>query len=157
MGKETFIIKSLFVQNTIMLTFLGVVASLLLYSLLKKRLKHMAVFSIWLCLVLWFFNSPFFGFSAVSVGPKGIELNYGVLSLRNDTLPLDSEWRVETYLAGIRKNERLYFMSIAERRSMKVKGEGMKHLLLSIGESIVREKSTRDSHSNHRFVNPYNP
>ncbi len=150
MDKEIFIIKSLYIQNTIMLVFLGVVVALLIHSLLKKRLKHTVVFLIWLFLVIWFFNSPFFGFSAVSVSPEGIKLNYGLLSFRNDLLPFNSEWEVKSYLGGIRKNKRLYFLSIAGRQSMKVKGEGKRRLLQAIGESISRLKSRKDTHLSSR-------
>ena len=138
MDAETFIIKSLFVQNAMMLISLGVVFFLLIHSIIRKRRKHTVVFSIWLVLVLWFFNSTLFGFSAVSVGREGIRLNYGALSMRNDLLPLHSEWKVGTYLSGIRKNKRLYLITIGGRQSMKVKGEEGLRLLQNIGESIDR-------------------
>ena len=141
MASETFIIKSLIAQNAIMLIFLGIVASLMGYALLKKKPKHIVAFSIWLILVVWFFNSPFFGFSAVTVSPEGIKLNYGIVSFRNDMLHLDVEWKVETYMSGIRKAERLYFISIGDRHSMKVKGQKKLQLLQSIGKSIDQMKS----------------
>jgi len=141
MDTEIFVIKSLNVQNTIMVASLAVVVSLLVYSIVKRRSKHVMVFTVWVFLVLWFFNSPFFGFSAVSVSPQGIKLQYGILSWRNDMLPPESAWTVETYLSGVRKNKRLYFMSIAGRQSMKVKGEAKLRLLRRIGESIDRMKS----------------
>ena len=140
MNTETFIIKSIYIQNTIMLCFLGLAISFLLYSILKKRKKHIVVFSIWVFLVLWFFNSSFFGFSAVSVSLKGIKLNYGILSIRNDLLPIDSKWGINTYLSGIRKNKKLYYISIGEHQSMKVKGLKDFQLLEKIGESIERMK-----------------
>ncbi|NIR17696.1 MAG: hypothetical protein GWN86_28845 [Desulfobacterales bacterium] len=143
MDSEIFIIKSLFIQNAIMLISLGVVLSLLIHAIIKKRRKHTAVFTIWLVLVLWFFNSTIFGFSAVSVGQDGIRLSYGILSLRNDLLPVDSEWEVETYLSGIRKSKRLYFITIGGRQSMKVKGEDKRRLLQSIGKAIDRIQSGR--------------
>lgn len=143
MDSEIFIIKSLFIQNAIMLISLGVVFSLLIHAIIKKRRKHTAVFTIWLVLVLWFFNSTIFGFSTVSVGQDGIRLSYGILSLRNDLLPLDSEWKVETYLSGIRKSKRLYFITIGGRQSMKVKGEDKRRLLQSIGKAIDRIQSGR--------------
>jgi hypothetical protein len=143
MDSEIFIIKSLFVQNVIMLVSLGVVFCLLIHAIIKKKRKHMAVFAIWVILVLWFFNSTIFGFSAVSVGQHGIRLSYGILSLRNDLLPIDSEWKVETYLSGIRKTKRLYFISIGGRQSMKVKGEDKRRLLQSIGNAIDRIQSGR--------------
>jgi hypothetical protein len=143
MDSEIFIIRSLFIQNAIMLVSLGVVFSLLIHAITKKRRKHSAVFTIWLILVLWFFNSTIFGFSAVSVSQAGIRLNYGILSLRNDLLPIDSEWKIETYLSGIRKNKRLYFITIGGRQSMKVKGEDKRRLLKSIGKAIDRIQSGR--------------
>ena len=143
MDSEIFIIKSLFIQNAIMLISLGVVFCLLIHAIIKKRRKHTAVFTIWLILVLWFFNSTIFGFSAVSVSQDGIRLNYGILSLRNDLLPLDSGWKVETYLSGIRKSKRLYFITIGGRQSMKVKGEDKRRLLQSIGNAIDRIQSGR--------------
>ncbi len=141
MDPEIFIIKSLFIQNAIMLISLGVVFSLLIHAIIKKRRKHAAVFTIWLALVLWFFNSTIFGFSAVSVDQEGIRLSYGILSLRNDLLPLDSEWKVETYLSGIRKNKRLYLITIGGRQSMKVKGADKLRLLQDIGKAIDRVRS----------------
>jgi hypothetical protein len=142
MDTDTFIIKSVYVQNGIMLTFLGVAIAFLVHSVFKKRPKHIAVFSVWVLLVIWFFNSPFFGFSAVSAGPEGININYGVLSFQNSRLPLDSTWEVKTYLGGIRKNRRLYYIIIGGHRSMKVKWEG-EPLLREIGESIDRFRSRR--------------
>ena len=151
MDAQIFIIKSLFIQNAIMLISLGVVFSLLIHAIIKKRRKHTAVFTIWLVLVLWFFNSTIFGFSAVSVGQDGIRLSYGILSLRNDLLPLDSDWKVETYLSGIRKNKRLYFITIGGRQSMKVKREDKRRLLESIGKAIDRVKSGSERLKNPRM------
>ena len=141
MTSETFIIKSLFVQNVIMLLFLGIVASLLVYSLLKMRPKQILVFSIWFVLVIWFFNSRFFGFSAVTVRPEGIKLNYGILSFRNDMLHLNAQWKVETYMSGLRRTKRLYFLSIGDHHSMKVRGQEKFRLLQSVGKSIDLMKS----------------
>ena len=138
MDTEIFIIKSLFIQNMIMLACLGLVVSLFVLSVVKKRPKHTVVFLIWVFLVVWFFNSPFFGFSSVSVSPEGIRINYGILSFRNDLLPLSSEWKIETTLSGLRRHKRLYFILIAGRESMKVKGDEKTRLLHRIGESIDR-------------------
>ena len=154
MDSEIFIIKSLFIQNAIMLLSLGVVFSLLIHAIIKKRRKHSAVFTIWLVLVLWFFNSAIFGFSAVSVGQDGIRLSYGILSLRNDLLPLDSQWEVETYLSGIRKSKRLYFITIGGRQSMKVKGEDKRQLLQKIGESIDRVKARKPTFRKFPLLRP---
>ena len=91
--------------------------------------------------MFWFFNSPFFGFSAVSVSREGIGLNYGILSLRNDLLPLESRWEVINYFGGIRKMERLHFLKIGDRESMKVKGAEALKNLQDIGSAIDRMRS----------------
>ena len=137
---ETFIIKSLYVQNTVMLIAMGLAATFLVHSVIKKRPKHIGVFSIWVFLILWFFNSPFFGFSAVTVSPVGIKLNYGILSIRNDLLPLESEWEIRIHLSGIRKNKRLHYLVIGRHESMRVKGKQDLKRLEEIGEAIERIK-----------------
>ena len=126
-----------------MLSFLGIVVSLLVNSIIKTKQKHMVVFSLWVLLVFWFFNSPLFGFSAVSVSPDGIKLNYGILSFRNDLLPVESEWKTETDMAGIRRNKRLHFISIGDRQSMRVRGAKDLELLERIGGSIEEMKKRR--------------
>ena len=134
--EEVYIIKSLSVQNSIMLIALGVVALFLLRSVVKKKKKHIIVFSIWIFIVIWFFNSPFFGFSTATIGKRGIQLEYGILSFRNATLNLDSKWEIKDHLSGIRKNRRLYFIEIGSHSSMKVKGKKGVDLLKKIGASI---------------------
>ena len=139
---QIFIIKSLYIQNMIMLFSLSIVVFLLTRSLLKKNLKHTIVFSIWVLIVFWFFNSPFFGFSAVSITPGGIQLNYGILAFKKNTvLPLDSPWRIETSFSGIRKTKKLYFLKIGDHQSMKVRGEKDFSLLQAIGTAIDGNKS----------------
>ena len=140
MDPATFIIKSLYVQNTIMLLSLGVVVLLLLRSLIKKKLKHTLVFSVWVFIVIWFFSSPFFGFSAVSVRPEGIYINYGIISLRNSQLPLDSQWKIETYFGGIRRTKKLYLLRVGDHESMKVRAKGL-NLLQEIGNAIDKMRS----------------
>jgi len=122
-----------------MLLSLGVVLFFLFRSLWRKKLKHVFVFSIWVLIVLWFFNSPFFGFSTVCVSTEGIRLNYGALSSRNTVLPLDSSWKIEIYLSGIRKMKKLYFIRIADHQSMKVR-VGKLSLLKEIGGAIDKRK-----------------
>jgi hypothetical protein len=139
---ETFIIKSLVVQNMIMLFSLGIVVFLLGCSLVKKRAKSAIVFSIWVLIVFWFFNGPFFGFSAVYVSPGGIQLNYGILSFKKNTiLPLDSPWKIETTLSGIRKTRKLYLLKIGDHQSMKVRGDKDFRLLQVIGRAVDEMKS----------------
>ena len=141
METQTFIIKSLFVQDTIMLLSMGVLLSIFIVCLKKKRQKFVIASLIWIGIMFWFFNSPFFGFSAVSVSREGIRLNYGILSLRNDLLPLESSWKVENYWGGIRKMERLHFLRIGDRESMKVSGAEALKNLQDIGSAIDEMRS----------------
>jgi len=135
---QTYVIKSLFVQNSIMLISLGAVIVFLAFSLVKKKPKHLMAALIWAGIVLWFFNSTYFGFSAVTVGPEGIRVNYGILSLRNDLLPIDSAWTIETAFSDIRKMKKVYFIRIGDHDSMRVKGSEGRALLEKIGEAIER-------------------
>jgi hypothetical protein len=140
MTLQVFIIKSLFVQNSIMLISLGAVVVFFAFALMKKKLKHLMAALVWAGIVLWFFNSAYFGFSAVSVGPEGIRLNYGVLSLRNDLLPIDSPWEIDTAFSDIRKMKKVYFIRIGDRDSMRVRGDEGRALLEKIGEAIEGRK-----------------
>jgi len=144
MTTQTFIIKSLFVQNSIMIMALGAVIFFLVFALIKKKPKHLIASFVWIIIVVWFFNSPFFGFSTVSVEPEGIRLNYGILSLRNDLLPIDSPWKVETRFSGIRKMKKLYLIRIADRESMKVRRNEGLNLLEKIGGAIEDMKPKRE-------------
>jgi uncharacterized membrane protein YdbT with pleckstrin-like domain len=136
MTPHTFIIKSLWIQDTIMLFSLSVVVFFLLRGVILKKLKHVVFSAAWVLIVLWFFNSPFFGFSAVTVEPTGIRLDYGILSIRNTTLSLEAPWSIETSLSGLRKLKRLYFLRIGTRESMKVTGGRDQHLLQETGDAI---------------------
>ncbi|MCF8084358.1 MAG: hypothetical protein K9M96_14805 [Deltaproteobacteria bacterium] len=140
MVPQTFILKSLVIQNGIMLFALGVVLVFLIWSLVTKRRKHLVAALVWVGMVLWFFNSEFFGFSAVTVDAEGIGLNYGVLSFRNTRLSIDAPWRIKTGFSDIRKLKRVYSLSIAGRESMKVRGEEGEALLASIGKAIDRAR-----------------
>ncbi|MBW1780902.1 MAG: hypothetical protein JRL30_09210 [Deltaproteobacteria bacterium] len=140
MTTQTFIIKSLLVQNSIMLVSLGAVVFFLVVALLKKRPRHLIAALVWVAIVLWFFNSAYFGFSTVSVSPQGICPNYGILSLRNNLLPVDSPWKIETTFSDIRKMKKVYFIKIGDHSSMRVKGSDGYALLEKIGEAIERNK-----------------
>ena len=133
---QTFIIKSPLVQDTIMLSSLGVVVFFLFRGLVHRQSKHVLVSVIWVFIVFWFFNSPFFGFSKVTLNSQGIRLDYGILSFRNTTLPRDTPWKIETYLSGIKKTKRLYFIRIGDRESMKVQGRKDYQLLEGIGKAL---------------------
>jgi len=138
MEPQTFVIKSLLVQNGIMLLSVGIVFFFLGRAFLKKNAKHVVVFLVWLGIVVWFFNSPFFGFSTVTVSGKGIEVNYGILSFRNTTLPLDTQWKIETTASGLLKTTRLYSIRFDGHLSMKVKGKKDVELLRRIGDAVER-------------------
>jgi len=145
MAEQTYLIKSLHVQNGIMLFSLGLVLLFFAWALVKKRHKHAIASLIWVGIVLWFFNSAYFGFSAITVGPAGMTLNYGILSFRNDHFPIDSPWRIKTDFSDIRKLKRVYMLDIAGRESMKVKaGEGLARLK-EIGRAIDRAKKSGGS------------
>ena len=136
MDTQIFVIKSLVIQNSIMVVALGIVLFFILYSLIVKKSKYLLASLIWLGIVLWFFNSPFFGFSTVSVSREGIEVNYGILSLKNGLLPITSPWKIETVPSGIRRMKKVSFMRIGDRESMKVRrGKGL-NLLKDIGAVI---------------------
>jgi hypothetical protein len=136
MEGQTFVIKSLVVQNSVMLISMGIVVFFLLRSFMKGRLKHVVVFTVWVGIVLWFFNSPFFGFSRVTVSPKGIQVEYGILSFRNTTLGIRTAWEIETRFSGIIRTSKLYDIRLGEFQSMRVKGKGGLELLQEIGRSI---------------------
>ncbi len=136
MDTQFFAIKSLVVQNSIMILALGVVLFFIVYSLSKKNLKYLLASLIWLVMVLWFFNSPFFGFSTVSVSREGIDVNYGILSLKNDRLPIGSPWEIVTSPSGIRRLKKVHLIRIGDRESMKVRrGKGL-DLLKDMGAVI---------------------
>jgi len=140
MTSQTFIIKSLIIQNSIMLISFGIVMAFLAAALYRKRPRHAAASLVWSALVLWFFNSAYFGFSAVSVGAEGIRLNYGILSLRNDLVPIDSPWKIDSVFPDIRKVKKVYLIRIGGHNSMRVSGADGRALLEKIGEAIERQK-----------------
>ncbi len=140
MEPQTFAIKSLLVQNTIMLFSVGIVLFFLARAFFKKNAKHVVVFLVWLGIVVWFFNSSFFGFSIVTVSGKGIEVDYGILSFRNTILPLDTPWKIETSPSGILKTSKLYFIRFDDHLSMKVKGKKDVELLRRIGDAVEQRR-----------------
>jgi len=134
--ENTFIIKSLPVQNFIMLTVLAIVLLLVGLAVWRKNLQHVIVWTLWVGIALWFFNSSFFGFSAVTVKPSGIKIDYGILSFRNTELPVESSWEVVKYMGGIRRIKTLYYIQIGEHQSMKVRGRKGYDLVNEIGAAI---------------------
>ena len=91
-----------------MLMALGLVLFFILYSLIKKKPRHLVASVIWLAIVVWFFNSPFFGFSTVAVNPEGIKVNYGIISFRNDHLPITTPWKIVTRPLRFSKTEKKF-------------------------------------------------
>ena len=139
MESQLFIIKSIYVQDGIMFLALSGLLFLLIKSILNKKIKVLIASVIWIVIVLWFFNT-YFGFSSVRVNPAGIELNYGVLSTRNTVLSINSNWKIENYLSGIRKSRRIFYIKIDDRDSMGVTGRHAK-VLEEIGAAINEIKS----------------
>jgi hypothetical protein len=141
MDSQLFVIKSLYVQDGIMFSALAGLIFLLVRSLARKRIKHGLAALLWIGIVLWFFNT-FFGFSTVRVSPEGIELKYGILSPRNVVLPIDSQWKIENYLSGIRRNRRLFYIQIDGHQSMRLTGRHAK-ILEEIGAAIDSMKGLK--------------
>ncbi len=122
MPVKIFVLKSLFVQNMIMALSMGAVLFLLYLGIKRKKIRQIILFSIWVALILWFFNSSMWGFSAVTIGEKGIKLQYGFLSFQNTSLPLNTPFSIQTENSGFPKYRRLYVMKIGDRKSMRISG-----------------------------------
>ena len=142
MTTTLFTIKSLLVQNTIMILAIAAAGLFFFRALWKKKLRQVVVFLAWIFVIIWFFNSPFFGFSEVSISPGGIRLNYGLLSFRNETVSFQTPWDIQSHMSGIRKTKRLYYLQVGDHRSMKVRGGDGLSLLKEIGEGIDRAGDT---------------
>ena len=134
-------IKSMIVQNGVMLLSLGFVLFLVVRAIVKKKSNQALIFCMWVVIVLWFFNSPFFGFSAVTVSPHGIRLDYGVLSIRNTVVPLDASCKIVSTMSGIKKLRRLYFLEVDGHQSMKVRGKKGVEVLEAITGAVEQMKS----------------
>ncbi|MBW1788249.1 MAG: hypothetical protein JRK53_16765 [Deltaproteobacteria bacterium] len=142
MAPTLFTIKSLLVQNTIMLILMAAAALFFFRALWKKNLKQVVLFLAWIFAIVWFFNSPLFGFSEVSISPMGIRLNYGLMSFRNATVSFQTPWEIQSYMSGIRRTKRLYYLQIGDHKSMKVRGLDGVSRLEEIGGAIDRDRRT---------------
>jgi hypothetical protein len=139
MEPQTFIIRSVTVQNVIMAVIVAIVVLVLVRTIKRQILTHIIAATVWAVIALWFFNGPFWGFSAVTVGGEGIELHYGFLSVfRNTILPVDTKWRIRKYLGGIRKLKNLYFFELENHQSLRVRGPDKMEVLNAIGAAIDR-------------------
>ena len=134
---QTFCIRSLVVQNIIMGIVVAIIVTLLVRCLWKRKYSHLILVLSWGLIVLWFFNGPLWGFSAVTVSPKGLEIHYGFLSVfRNTTLPVHTQWKIRRYQGGIRKLNNLYFFQLSDHRSLKVGGVEKIGVLRALGDYI---------------------
>jgi len=134
---QTFYIRSIMVQNIIMGIVVAIIVTLLIRSMWKRKWSHSILVVIWGLAALWFFNGPLWGFSAVTVSTKGLEVHYGFLSVfKNTTLPVHTEWKIQKYLGGIRKLNTLYFFQLSNHKSLKVRGVGKLEVLHALGASI---------------------
>lgn len=140
MGAETFYIRSLTVQNTIMAIVALIMIALLVRCFLKKQTMHAIAVILWMGFFVWFFNGPFWGFSAVTISPQGIEPHYGFLSVfKPKHLPADTYWKIQDYRGGIRRLKQLhYFVLDDDIESLRVRGADKLKTLESIGASIDR-------------------
>ncbi|NVM21014.1 MAG: hypothetical protein HWN68_04470 [Desulfobacterales bacterium] len=139
MEAQTFFIRSVTVQNVIMAVIAAIIVVLLVRSIRKQKLNHAILVVMWGLFALWFFNGPLWGFSAATVGPDGIKLHYGFLSVfRNTTLPVDTHWKIHKYLGGIRKMKKLYFFQLPNHQSLKVRGADKLEVLQALGAAIDR-------------------
>ncbi|MBW2109179.1 MAG: hypothetical protein JRI36_11025, partial [Deltaproteobacteria bacterium] len=104
MESETFFIRSVMVQNIIMGIVMVLILGLLIRFIRERNVKYSIAVGVWAVIAVWFFNGPFWGFSAVTVAPEGLVVRYGFLSVfKNATLPVDTPWKIRTYLGGIRR------------------------------------------------------
>ena len=137
---ETFYIRSLAVQHVIMAIVALILCFLLVRSFLKKQTLHVIAIALWMGFFVWFFNGPFWGFSAVTVSPQGIELHYGFLSVfKPRHLPPDTYWKIQDYRGGIRRLKQLHYFKLDDDiNSLRVRGTDKLKTLESIGAAIDR-------------------
>jgi hypothetical protein len=139
MEPQTYFIRSLVVQNVIVGIIVAIIVAALIRCIWRRQAKHAIAVVIWAAIAVWFFNGPFWGFSAVTVSPKGLEVQYGFLSVSlNTTLPVDTKWKIRKYLGGIRKLKNLYYFELANHRSLKVRGADKMDILKALGAAIDR-------------------
>ncbi len=129
MVEQTFVIKSLYVQNGLVIAVFGVLFFLLLRAILKKRFSLVFICCLWLVLFFWFFNSQFWGFSALTFKNERLYLRYGLCSIfKNESIPLRTGPKIESEFAGFPQYKHLYYLVIDNRRSMGVVKENKRIL-----------------------------
>ncbi len=122
MPVKVFVLKSLFIQNVVMGSAICIVLFLLYRGVKKKKIRQILLSVIWFGAVIWFFNSSLWGFSAVTIGNKGIGLKYGFLSFKDTTLPLNTSFEIKIENSGFPKYRKLYVLKIGKRDSMRLSG-----------------------------------
>ncbi len=139
MEPETFFIRSVMVQNVIMGVIVAIIVVVLVRCIRKQNFTHVILVVAWGLIAVWFFNGPFWGFSAVTVSPEGLEIHYGFMSVfRNTTLPVSSQWKIRRYLGGIRKLKNLFYFHLPEHDSLKVRGADKLEIMKALGAAIDR-------------------
>jgi len=139
MEPETFFIRSVMAQNVIMGIIGAIIVGLLVHTIRRRKSTHVILVVLWALIAMWFFNGPLWGFSAVTVGPGGLEVHYGFSSVfLNTTLPVDTEWKIHKYRGGIRRLKNLYFFQLEHHKSLKVRGGAKLEVLKAIGAAIDR-------------------
>jgi carbon starvation protein CstA len=137
METQTFFIRSVMVQNIIMGIIVAIIVGVFIRCIRRGQTKYTTAVVIWAVIAFWFFNGPFWGFSAVTVSPEGLKVHYGFLSVyRNKTLPVDTHWKIRKYLGGIRKLKNLYFFELADHQSLKVRGRDKIEVMQALGAAI---------------------
>lgn len=139
MPAEIFFIRSVAVQNIIMGIIAALLAGLLVRAVVQGKHRHIIAVAAWILISLWFFNSPLWGFSAVTVSPAGLRLHYGFLSVaKNTSLPPDTSWKIHIYMGGLRRIKKLYYLELAGHQSLKISGTNGLAALQAIGAAIDR-------------------
>ncbi len=137
MDAQTFYIRSVAVQNLIMGVIAAIIIVLLIYFIKEQKTRHSIAVIVWALIVFWFFNSPMWGFSAVTVSPQGLKIHYGFFSvLKNSSLPPNTPWKIHLYMGGVRKMKKLYYFQLAAHTSLKVRGPKALDTMKSLGVSI---------------------
>jgi hypothetical protein len=139
MEAQTFFIRSVMVQDVIMAVIVAIIVGVLIRAIRSQKTTHVILVVMWGAIALWFFNGPLWGFSAVTVSPRGLKIHYGFLSVfRNTTLPVKTHWKIQSYLGGIRRMKRLLFFQLDNHQSLKVRGRDKFEIMEALGAAVDR-------------------
>lgn len=124
MIEQNLVIKALYVQNGLMITIFGVIFFLILLGIWKKNFRFVGICSLWIVLFFWFFNSQFWGFSALTLKDERIYLRYGLCSIfKNKSVSTQIRPKIESDFSGFPQYKHLYFLVIGNYKSMGVEKE----------------------------------